>query len=513
MKFQLVRYFTIASLVVFLIVAFSLNFVQNRIQTAALVEQEENQNINMTRVISNSIWPEFDFLINRSGTVSTESLKKHPEMQRIFNLTTSLLKGLPVIKVKAFNLEGRTVFSTQNSQVGEDKSQNSGFLSAKNGVPASALSHRDTFDAFDETISDRDVVSSYIPVYNPKTGKLEGVFEIYSDVTRFLAKLRETQYMVVAGIAGLLGLLFIALLVIVKRADQIIKQQDIENQKSRMQIAQSEKMASLGHMVASVAHELNTPLAFTRSNMELAVEGLDNLRLPSSYGRQLINFAKSRRSKDSTGINIKYTHKLLRETDGYEELTEIEDLIEMLAQTQSGLAQMSELVSHLKKFTRIDQNSVVDFNLNNCLENVLYIARSTIPEHITIHRDFGELPLIECMPSQLNQVFINLINNAAHAVDPVNGTISIRSFVDDGYIKVEVEDNGTGIPEKNLESIFEAYFTTKGVEEGTGLGLSISKEIVEQHHGVIGVRSSVGKGTTFTVQLPVQTESGNRKAA
>nr|WP_305793058.1 HAMP domain-containing sensor histidine kinase [Sedimenticola hydrogenitrophicus] len=266
-------------------------------------------------------------------------------------------------------------------------------------------------------------------------------------------------------------------------------------------------------MVASVAHELNTPLAFTRSNMELAVEGLDNLRLPSSYGRQLINFAKSRRSKNSTGINIKYTNKLLRETDSYEELTEIEDLIEMLSQTQSGLAQMSELVSHLKKFTRIDQNSVADFNLNNCLENVLYIARSTIPEHITINCDFGDLPLIECMPSQLNQVFINLINNASHAVDSINGTISIRSFVDDGYIKVEVEDNGIGIPEKDLETIFEAYYTTKGVEEGTGLGLSISKEIVEQHNGVISVRSSVGKGTTFTVQLPIQTVSENRKAA
>jgi signal transduction histidine kinase len=174
---------------------------------------------------------------------------------------------------------------------------------------------------------------------------------------------------------------------------------------------------------------------------------------------------------------------------------------------------MSELVSHLKKFTRIDQNSVADFNLNNCLENVLYIARSTIPEHITINCDFGNLPLIECMPSQLNQVFINLINNASHAVDSINGTISIRSFVDDGYIKVEVEDNGIGIPEKDLETIFEAYYTTKGVEEGTGLGLSISKEIVEQHNGVISVRSSVGKGTTFTVQLPIQTVSENRKAA
>jgi signal transduction histidine kinase len=146
---------------------------------------------------------------------------------------------------------------------------------------------------------------------------------------------------------------------------------------------------------------------------------------------------------------------------------------------------------------------VSSFNLNEGLESALLLAKHEL-KHLTIKKHFGEIPAITCSPSQLNQVFLNLINNAAQAIESGNGELTLTTRVEDAHhVAVEIADNGKGIPPEIMSKIFDPFFTTKAVGKGTGLGLSISYKIIEQHGGKISVDSTVGKGTRFTIILPL----------
>jgi signal transduction histidine kinase len=174
-----------------------------------------------------------------------------------------------------------------------------------------------------------------------------------------------------------------------------------------------------------------------------------------------------------------------------------------------GIAQISELVNNLRNFARLDRSKLAEFNLNDGIASALMIAKNVV-KHKTIKRDLGAIPNVICSPSQINQVLLNLITNAAQATrDDASGVITIRSSVrGENQVVVEVEDNGHGIPEEVIPKIFDPFFTTRDVGQGTGLGLSIVYKIVEQHGGRISVISKVGVGTRFTVQLPVVAASG-----
>jgi signal transduction histidine kinase len=159
------------------------------------------------------------------------------------------------------------------------------------------------------------------------------------------------------------------------------------------------------------------------------------------------------------------------------------------------------LVENLRDFTRLDRAKVTSFDLNKGLRNVAYIAKSVIPTRVQVVENYSPLPAIDCNPSQLNQVFLNLINNAAQSI-PDEGTVTVRSSVENQRIRIDITDTGGGIAADVLPHIFDNFYTTKPVGEGTGLGLPIAKTIVAEHGGEINVASSVGKGTTFTVYLP-----------
>ena len=266
MGFHLVRYFTLASLLAFVVVTTGLGMAQRTIAIDNLSSQQEGANVNLAITFANALWDDFKPFVEKAGSLSLEELRAAPEQAKLRELTLALMKNPSVLKVKVFDLNGLTVFSTEAAQIGDDKTNNAGYLSARAGKVASELTHRDTFSAFEQTIEDRDVISSYIPLNNPQSGAFEGVFEIYSDVTPFLKKIQDTSLLVVGVVVGALALLYFILFLIVKRADNIIKAQEKKNSQAQLQVAQSEKMASLGQMVAGVAHELNTPLAFTRSS-------------------------------------------------------------------------------------------------------------------------------------------------------------------------------------------------------------------------------------------------------
>jgi len=239
-------------------------------------------------------------------------------------------------------------------------------------------------------------------------------------------------------------------------------------QESEAQLVQSEKMSSLGQLVAGVAHEINTPLAYAKNSMSMVRE-----RLPQMRAR-------------------------LGDAD-----ESIQDLEELARDGLHGIEQIAELVANLRNFSRLDRSRVASFNVNEGLRATLLIARPTLRK-VDVEQRPGDVPSITCSPSQVNQVLLNLVNNAVQAIDKPRGEIRISTRREGAdFVAIEVVDNGRGIPVDVLPKIFDPFFTTKEVGKGTGLGLTIAYKIVSQHGGRIDVRSEEGVGTTFTVLLPI----------
>ncbi len=220
-KFKLLRYFTIGSLVAFLFAASLLGYVFRRLAVDGLLSGYENEHINHARIIANEMWErDLTPLLRASG----DKLATELQIDVVHNRVLTLLAGTKVFKIKVYGPDGKTVYSTELKQIGEDKSANAGVIAALQGHSSSELAHRDTFSAFEGEVQDRDLVETYVPRYNPDTGKVSGVFEIYSDATALVAEISRRQRVIVAAVVVLLSLLYAALWIMVKRAqDQIIE--------------------------------------------------------------------------------------------------------------------------------------------------------------------------------------------------------------------------------------------------------------------------------------------------
>lgn len=267
-------------------------------------------------------------------------------------------------------------------------------------------------------------------------------------------------------------------------------------------LIQSEKMSSLGQMVAGVAHEVNTPLAYVKSSLD-AVDGrMPKIGTALEACETLIALAQ-RENVDEATLSAQFAAatQALEAAHAHGALAELDRLVK---NGLHGIGQISELVGNLKNFARLDRSKVAHFDLNEGVKSALVIAHSQLKNR-KVRTALGNIPKVSCAPSQINQVFLNLLTNAAQATDEETGVISVRSFLkDDGHVAVEVLDNGHGIPEEIMGKIFDPFFTTKEVGKGTGLGLSICYKIVESHGGRIEVTSKQGVGTRFTVILPVE---------
>ena len=294
---------------------------------------------------------------------------------------------------------------------------------------------------------------------------------------------------------------------------QDLQQAMNELKASQVHLVRSEKMATLGQMVAGVAHEVNTPLGYVRSNMELVGDNLMRFDELLQHTEQLLQALKA------PTINQEHIEQLIEETlQCCEEIKEdevSEDLAALIKDGLYGVDQIAELVVSLRDFSRIDESKVKEVDINDCINTSLIMARNNL-KTLEVSTSLAELPLIQCNPSQINQVLLNLFNNAAQAI-PSNhkGTLQVNSSVDNAqhYIVVHIIDNGVGIAEHILTHIFEPFFTTKKAGDGTGLGLAITAQIIEQHGGRIEVSSTVDAGTTFTIMLPIQSIAHEKKSS
>jgi two-component system NtrC family sensor kinase len=260
------------------------------------------------------------------------------------------------------------------------------------------------------------------------------------------------------------------------------------------QLLQSEKLASIGQLAAGVAHEINNPIGFVNSN-------LGSLK---TYVNELLEVLDAYENCQHLLAADPALHQKIKEICAKVDLEYLrEDVIKLISESIDGAARVRRIVQDLRDFSRIDSVEWQWADLHAGLESTLNVVCNEIKYKADVVREFGTLPLVECMPSQLNQVFLNLLVNAAQSIAE-HGTITLRSGCVEDNVWISVSDTGQGIPPELIKKIFDPFFTTKPIGKGTGLGLSVSYGIIDKHGGHIDVHSQPGQGTTFTINLPVR---------
>jgi signal transduction histidine kinase len=267
------------------------------------------------------------------------------------------------------------------------------------------------------------------------------------------------------------------------------------------QMISSEKMASLGQLTAGIAHEINNPVNFVSANISPLKRDLKELK-------ELCLRVKDLQLSDDPKAELESIDAYIREIDPEFLYQEIETLINGI---EEGAGRTREIVAGLRSFSRLDEDDFKPADIQQGIESTLMLLRNKIKNRIEVRKDFNPLPPVECVPGKINQVFMNIINNASDAIGD-KGLITIKTRTgDQNDVVISIKDDGMGMKESVKRRIFEPFYTTKAIGQGTGLGLSISYGIIEKHNGTIAVKSAPGKGTEFIITLPVKQTEKDKK--
>jgi len=265
------------------------------------------------------------------------------------------------------------------------------------------------------------------------------------------------------------------------------------------QLIQTEKLASIGQLAAGVAHEINNPMAFVISNLTTLSEYISGFKsMLETYGEF------SGAIDDSSPAPLQEIQQKIANLKSEKDLDYIlSDIDDLMSETQEGTDRVKEIVKNLRSFARVDEGEIREGDINEGIQSALKMAHNEIKYKGEVITKFDDIPVIRCYPGQLNQVFLNILVNAAQALSE-GGTITIETKKEDQNIKITFADTGSGISPEHMPKLFDPFFTTKEVGKGTGLGLSISHGIIQKHGGKIFVESELGKGTKFTIYLPIR---------
>ena len=262
-------------------------------------------------------------------------------------------------------------------------------------------------------------------------------------------------------------------------------------QRMQSALVQNEKMSAIGQLSAGVAHEINNPIAFVSSNLDILQDYVTDIHGYLEAIDQLLVTQDLSLEKDNS----------LRADFEIDSI--MQDILILVQESKEGVNRVTRIIESLRDFSHIDQVEIQPADINEGLEKTLKLVWNEIKSRAKVEREYGDLPLVSCRIGQIDQVFMNLLVNAAQIIE-TDGLIRIKTTADEDNVYIYISDNGGGIPDEIQERIFEAFFTTKPVGFGTGLGLTISKSIIERHRGELTVESKEGIGTTFRIVLPIQ---------
>ena len=280
--------------------------------------------------------------------------------------------------------------------------------------------------------------------------------------------------------------------------EQKVEERTRELKEAQAQLIQSEKLSSIGLLAAGIAHEINNPMGFINSNLFTLVGYARDLRQILAEYKQL-----ERDCQGTADEKLKFRCAQIKKVKERIDLEYImNDLEKVIEESNEGARRVIRIVKGLKNFSHVDEERPEYINLNEGMEETLNVIWNELKYKAEVIKEYGDLPEVECYPMLLTQVFMNLLLNAAQAIEK-EGRIVVKTYTDNGNIYIRISDNGCGIPPENLPRLFDPFFTTKEVGKGTGLGLSMAYGIIERHKGKIQVESEVGKGSTFTIELPL----------
>ncbi len=332
-----------------------------------------------------------------------------------------------------------------------------------------------------------------LPVKN-KAGKVFQIVVVTRDVTRDQQKADEIQKLNAE---------------LRQAVEQIrAKNETLENtlkqlKESQSQILQSEKMASIGQLAAGVAHEINNPTGFLGSNLKTLSDYMEDISsLVTDYRSFMRNIRSDRYGETDTAAFVERMSQISEKEASIDIDYILEDIPDLIKESREGTDRIKKIIVNLKDFAHPGDDVKKMADINDCLDSTLNIVWNEIKYKAEVSKQYGELPLVKCYPNQLNQVFLNLLVNAAQAI-PDRGRIDIRTRSFNNQVEIIISDNGTGIPEEYLSKVFDPFFTTKPVGKGTGLGLNVAFNIIQKHQGIINIESTAGEGTVFTIKLPV----------
>lgn len=301
---------------------------------------------------------------------------------------------------------------------------------------------------------------------------------------------------------------------VIKEQNTELEDLNLQLKNSQMMIIQQEQLAGIGHLAAGVAHEINNPLGYIISNVNMLQNYANKISAWHETANQLIFTLQEDSQLGDLAKDYGRGRELAQQYMASKKEMDVdfvlEDLSELLEDTLHGLERVSKIVKGMRQFSRIDvAQEFESYNLNGGIENTLMVAQNEVKYAAHVALNLGKVPEIPAVGSEINQTLLNLVINAVAAVKekhfPELGKINIETYLENNYVCCVVKDNGMGIEEKNIKDIFKPFFTTKPVGEGTGLGLSISHDIiVNKHKGILDVQSEVGFGTTMIIKLPIE---------
>lgn len=480
-QFPLLRYFSIASLLVIVTVAIVLSLVFRQATSNKMIQYGEKNNILLTKVLSNTIWPQWESFISTADNLSTEELISDPGFKQFEDLIKTSISNISVLKIKIFNLAGDVRFSTEVAQVGDKKPTYDGVVAARKGEVFTKFEFREKFNSVNGPVTNRYVVSSYLPVLPGVETKPRGIFEVYYDVTDLYSDVKGTNQFIVSLVVLILLGAYAALFGIVKRADTRLKESALERSRHYHQI--EEKNQELENL--------------TRQLREARDQALDANRTKSAF---VANMSHELRTPLHSIIG--YSELLLEsQNDGAEDIRKI---------ASSG-QYLLNLINQVLDISKIEagklENTIDDFDLVDTVHDVSaqlssIVDKKPVKLNVDIRNDVIEMHSDQ---TKVRQIIYNLLSNAIKFTDEgnINLLVQNKSLQGENWVQIMVEDSGIGMSEEDMALLFDPFVQVGNQKhEGTGLGMAITKKLVMHLGGRIDVESQLYKGSLFTIELP-----------